>query len=180
MLSLLEDECDLENEPTFEMITTRDLNAGAVDDRTQHVTLFLYRVDTHPTKRYIEIPGDDFGDPPRRVLALELRFLLTVWGDSFDWEHKALQRCIEILDRNAILAGDRLDDTYADWEPGTSLRVVMESLSTEDMMRIWDSLDTSYRISVPYLVQTTRTSSQRAPGGEPVRSRTLVSGEKRG
>lgn len=60
---------------------------------------------------------------------------------------------MSILDTHAMLSGDLLDTTFA-WGEGASLTVALESMPTEDMMRIWDSLSPSYRLSIPYLVRT--------------------------
>ena len=134
---------------TFRVFTTADFGG----DITDHVTLFLYRVDIDRTKRHAELPRPTPQSPKRTALALELRYLLTVWGNTAEREQEALAECMEILDEFCLLSGEMLDANYA-WEEGSELKVAMESISNEDMLRLWDSLEPAYRLSVPYLVRT--------------------------
>lgn len=166
--------------PGGERYTFKIATANELDELEEHVTLFLYRVDVDPTRRHIEIAPEEFGEPGRRSLALNLHFLLTVWGKNDDRgkAHQVLQHCIQCLDEQAILSGAQL--TEYDWPPGMSLKVAMESMSTEDMMRIWDSLDVAYRLSVPYVVRTVRTKSRKTGDAAPVVVRDVVSGQKAG
>jgi len=36
------------------------------------------------------------------------------------------------------------------------VQVLPEEMSTEDLMRLWDSLPDDYRLSAPYLIKTVR------------------------
>src|SRR4051812_36240735 len=67
------------------------------------VSLFLYRIEVDPTQRHREIPPATPGDPLRTALALNLRYLLTVWADDAEREHQVMQDCIDILERDAIV-----------------------------------------------------------------------------
>jgi hypothetical protein len=53
------------------------------------------------------------------------------------------------------------------------VQVTPEQMSTEDLMRMWDSFPGDYRLSTPYLVKTIRLEPDRAPE-EPRLVRTLV------
>lgn len=134
---------------TFSLFTTSDFDDAVVN----HVTLFLYRVDVDPARRHRDLSPLRPGQPQRWSLSVELRYLLTVWGNNAATEHRVLEECMSILDTHAMLSGDLLDTTFA-WGEGASLTVALESMPTEDMMRIWDSLSPSYRLSIPYLVRT--------------------------
>ncbi len=50
-----------------------------------------------------------------------------------------------------------------EWEPGDYIQVVPAELSTEDLMRIWDSLEPSYRLSISYVARVVRVDPSRAP-----------------
>ncbi len=121
----------------------------------QTVSLFLYRIDVDASRRHVDLPRTLPRAPARTSLGLEFRYLLTVWGSSAIAEHSMLGECMETLDRHALLSGDELDPAYP-WEDGDALKVSLESLPNEDMLRLWDSFGSSYRLSLSYLVRTVR------------------------
>ncbi len=148
----------------FELATTKSLSTGY----SATVSLLLYRVEVDANRRHVDLPPTSEGAPRRRALGLELRYLLTVWpGEDVDKDHEVLERCIDILERDPVLSGDLLDRSY-DWEEQAQLKIVLDSLSNEDMMRIWDSLDASYHLSVPYVVRTIPVGARDAGQGADV------------
>ena len=154
---------------TFRVFRTADFRAGL----TSQVGLFLYRVDVDQTRRHVELPRLGPHAPGRYALGLELRYLVTVWGGSAEGEQEILGQCMEILDRNAILSGDQLDPG-APWEEGDALKISLESLTNEDMLRLWDSLEPPYQLSVPYLVRTIRLQPEEEAAVGLVDSRTHI------
>lgn len=136
---------------TFKLASSTDLDSGL----SGHVTMYLYRIDVDPTRRHVDLPPETIPGPERYQLSLELRFLLTAWGTDAVGEHQMLEECIGYLDRHAILSGDYLEESVS-WPEGTALKVTLESLPTEDLMRIWDAFGSSYRLSVPYVVRMIR------------------------
>jgi hypothetical protein len=142
--------------------------------QTNRVALFLYRIEVDEARRNVELPRLDITSPKRTALGLELHYLLTVWGGvEPEGEQIMLARCMDILDRHAILTGNLLSPDYP-WEPGDALRVSIAHLSTEDMLRLWDSLEPPYQISVPYVVRTARLAARERPEPPITDSRTLV------
>jgi Pvc16 N-terminal domain len=115
-------------------------SADLVPGITNHISLFLYRVGVDQTRRHVDWPRLDAREPIRFALGLELRYLLTVWGGSAEGEQAVLGDCIEILDEHAVVSGDLLDPAFA-WPPEAALKISLEPLSNEDIMRLWDSLD---------------------------------------
>ncbi|WP_437656643.1 DUF4255 domain-containing protein [Sorangium sp. So ce1182] len=152
---------------SFELFTTSDFEGGSPLNK---VSLFLYRLEIDPTQRHRELAPVAMGGPPRLALALNLRYLLTVWVKDAEREHQILQDCIEILDRDAIVPGALLDQAYT-WESDTALKVTLDSVSHEDMMRLWDLLDPKYRLSVPLFVRTVRLTPVDQPAAPPVTAR---------
>ena len=141
---------------------------------TNKVALFLYRVEVDESRRNIDLPRLAPNAPRRQALGLELHYLLTVWGQrNAEGEQVMLARCMDILDRHALVSGPLLDPTYP-WEPEDSLRVAINHLSTEDMLRLWDSLEPPYQLSVPYVVRTARLAARERPDPAIADSRTLV------
>jgi hypothetical protein len=154
---------------TFELFTTTSFDPTP----TSKVSLFLYRIGVDPTRRHKEYPPASFGAGPRVALALELHYLLTVWVNDAEREHQVLQDCLEIMEANAIVSGSLLDPAYT-WAPDDALKVTLDSLSHEDMMRLWDLLEPTYRLSVPYLVRTVKLTPVEQAVAPPVLARVNV------
>jgi hypothetical protein len=154
---------------SFELFTTTSFESAP----SNKVSLFLYRLEIDPTRRHKELPPRTLSEPPRSALSLDLRYLLTVWVGDAEREHQILQDCIEIFERHAIVSGPRLDSTYP-WEPDDALRLSIDSVSHEDMMRLWDLLEPTYRLSVPYVVRSVRLGAVDRSAAPPVLSRTDV------
>lgn len=126
----------------FKLMGTTDIKAN-LDNK---VGLFLYRVESERTRRYEDQGG-------QRFLRLDLRYLLMAWAKDVAKCQDVLQECIVILDANSVLRAPQLSSGYT-WEDGDEVKVTMDSLSVEDMMRVWDSLEVPYHLSVPYLART--------------------------
>ena len=154
---------------SFELFTTADFEGGSPLNK---VSLFLYRVEIDPTQRHRELAPATLGGPTRVSLSLNLRYLLTVWTKDAEREHQILQDCIEIFERDAIVSGALLNPTYT-WESDAALKVTLDSVSHEDMMRLWDLLDPKYRLSIPYQVRTVRLAPVDQPIAPPVTARIL-------
>jgi Pvc16 N-terminal domain len=154
---------------SFELFTTTSFEATP----SNKVSLFLYRIEVDPTRRHKDSPPRTLGAPPRTALSLDLRYLLTVWVGDAEREHQVLQDCIEIFEKNAIVSGPMLDTSYP-WEPDDALRLCIDALTHEDMMRLWDLLEPTYRLSIPYVVRSVKLSSVDQTAAPPVWSRTHI------
>lgn len=137
---------------SFHSVTTNQFNQNPSDQ----VTLFLYRIDVDRTKRHKEIYQVDLSAKPQKALALELHYLLTVWADKSDRQQSTLAYCMYLLDKFSILSGDLLQNINAthEWYEGAEIKIQLESITNEDMLRLWDAVEPSYQLSVSYLVRT--------------------------
>jgi hypothetical protein len=59
------------------------------------------------------------------------------------------------------LSGAYLDGS-ANWSANESIQLMIGEISTEEVMRTFDSLPTDYRLSVPYLARVVRIDGRRA------------------
>ncbi len=115
------------------------------------LSLFLYRVDFNKTMRSAwAAMGHRDGEAH---LPLDLHFLLTPWADNAEYEYRILGRAIQCIENTPILSGPLLDP-MCDWAAHEAVQLCLEDLSTEDVMRIFDSLPVDYKLSVPYLART--------------------------
>lgn len=123
------------------------------------LSIFLYRVDFNKTMR-AAWSGVTYHDGLAH-LPLDLHFLLTPWAENAESEHAILGRAMQCLDSNPILSGPLLHPA-GEWAPNESVHLVMEEISTEAVMRTFDSLPSDYRISVPYIARVVRLDGRRA------------------
>lgn len=155
---------------TVSLFSTR----GFVSGLTNRIALFLYRVDIDESRRQVQLPRLTPATPSRFALGLELHYMLTVWGGQDpEGEQQMLARCMDALERHALVSGTLLHPGYT-WEPQDALRISLAHLSTEDMLRLWDSLEPSYQLSVPYVVRTVRLSVREQTGPVLADTRTLA------
>jgi hypothetical protein len=88
-------------------------------------------------------------------LPLDLHFLCTPWGTDAESEHRILGRAMQCMETTPILSGPLLYPA-ASWAPNEAVQVVLEEVSTESIMRVFDKLPIDYRPSVSYVARVTR------------------------
>lgn len=129
------------------------------------VSIFLYRVDFNKTMRAAwSAVGSQDG---RSHLAVDLHFLLTPWAENAEFEHRILGKVLQCIETKPVLSGPLLHPS-TDWAPNESLQLVAEDVSTEAIMRTFDSLPTDYRLSVPYIARLVRIDGPSASIDVPV------------
>lgn len=128
------------------------------------LSILLYRVDFNKTMRAAwSAVGHADG---RGHLALDLHYLLTPWAENAEHQHMIIGRAMQALERTAMLTGPLLYEPalpptpeYAD-EPRINatdtIQIILEEISTEALMRTFDSLPSDYRLSVPYVARVAR------------------------
>ena len=117
------------------------------------LSIYLYRVDFNKTTRagWSAVGSLD----GRAHLPLDLHFLLTPWAGDAENELKVLGRAMQILETYPSLTGPLLSGN-AGWAPGDSVQVVLEEITTEAVMRTFDSLPHDYKLSIPYVARVVR------------------------
>ena len=141
---------------TFTLLSSGEMATETANLGTT-LSLFLYRVtqNEHLRNRQAGYPRN--GTP----LSLDLHYLLTVWATSAQAEHSILGWALRELYARPVLDASSLTPE-SDWSPADVVQLIPAELSTEDMMRIWDALEPSYRLSVSYIARVVRID---APAG---------------
>jgi hypothetical protein len=135
------------------------------------LSIFLYRADFNKTMRAAwSAVGSLDGNAH---LAIDLHYLITPWADNAEFEHRILGRAMQALETTPVLSGPLLHAS-ANWSPNESIQLITEDISTEAVMRIFDSLPTEYRLSVPYVARVVRIDSRQATPDMP--ATTIVTG----
>ncbi len=135
------------------------------------LSIFLYRVDFNKTMRaaWSAVGSQDgFGH-----LAVDLHLLLTAWGDNAEFEFRIIGKAMQCIETTPMLSGPMLDPS-GNWAPNETVQLVLEDISTEAVMRTFDSLPTDYRLSIPYIARIVRIDSRVPTPERPVT--TLVTG----
>ncbi len=133
----------------FELAKSDDFSeADPFTDNT--VTLFLYRMTID---QYLHPAGARRSDPPsNRALPLDLHYMLSIWTDNRHTEQllmawvMAQLHWTPVLDRSNLmqLGGFRSDET---------VQISPTNITQEDLSRIWDVLEPSYRLSTTYVAR---------------------------
>ena len=151
MLKILRDNLCPDIIPQPEMI-----GLGSPAERGDFkLTLFLYNIIESGEFRHNEtvaISGNKVGFPP---LSLDLYYLLTAHSTSeisFKTadEHRILGKAMQALFDNAILRGPNLIGTLA--EKNEEIRIVIDNLPFDLMMKLWTFPNVPYKLSVSYQV----------------------------
>lgn len=145
-------ECD------FVLLSSGEM--AAKDERGPAVSLWLYRVTPNAHLRNIARRGDGSGARP--PLYLDLHYLLTVWADNALAEHTLMAWVLERLHQTPILDASTLSPEGG-WEPGDQVQMVTDDMPTEELMRIWDAVEPSYRLSVPMVARVIRIDVEQQP-----------------
>jgi Pvc16 N-terminal domain len=136
--------------PRARLFRTEDLDTRKADVPRPTVSVFVHRVDFDKvTRAAFATSALPDGHP---YLPLEIRFLLTPWADNPEDELFLLGAAMLILERRPIIGANLLDSS-GDWELTEAIQVVMEDMTTEAVMRMFDSLPVDYHLSVPYVAR---------------------------
>lgn len=142
----------------FQLFSSGYLAKLQGNEPSDTVSLFLYRITVNEHLRNSVTPGQTFDELP--ALSLDLHYLLTIWSDSASDEQLIAAWVMRELNRHSLIDVSMLSDE-ADWRPDEMVQVIPAELSTEDMMRIWDSISPSYRLSLSYVARAVRIDSDK-------------------
>ena len=118
--------------------------------------IYLHRIAISPFGRnqYFSPSGKNQAHKPE--LQVNLYVLLIGWSNKADLEIDYISAAMQVI--GSALALDVSHLALADplWGEADSVQVIPEEMSTEDLMRIWDSLPGDYQLSCPYIIKTIR------------------------
>jgi Pvc16 N-terminal domain len=160
-------ELRTEHDCDFRLISSDELaDSSSIDtSATSTLTLYLYRITVSEHLRNTPRGADG----SRRVLPLSvnLHYLMTVWSEGAMAEHHILAWAMSQLEQEPMFGGTLLS-AEAGWQPDEVIQMVPEELSIENLMRIWDALEPSYRLSVGYVARVVRIETESGPDHRPV------------
>jgi hypothetical protein len=129
------------------------------------LTLYLYRITVNEHTRNARRPNGTSGQGI--PLSVDLHYLLTAWADSAQEEQTTLIWAMRELYMHPVLDASALNQD-ADWDPADVIQIVPSELNLEDMLRVWEALEPSYRLSVSYVARLVRVDPDKGPDHQPV------------
>jgi len=151
--------------PTFDIQLISSGKLAETEDLNSTLTLFLHRVTVNEHLRNARHSHELVaqGIP----LSVDLHYLMSVWADSAMDEQLVLGWAMRQLHLYPTLDASFLS-SGAGWQPGEVIQLTPVDLTNEDIMRIWDKLKPSYRLSVAYVARVVRIEADRTPDQRPV------------
>jgi hypothetical protein len=156
----------------FGLISSGELRES--DDMGTAVTLYLYRVEIDKHTRNTPLPQRPGATP--FPLSVCLYYLFIIWADSALVENTIAAWVMSQIHQHPILDQSTLSST-ADWEPDDQINIVPMEMTNEDLMRLWDAVSPTYRLSLPYLARVVRIHSEADEEGRLVVATRYVYGD---
>lgn len=135
----------------FEVLSSLEMANPPVDGR--RISLYLYRVTVNEHSRQ-QRPSRAPNAVPA-PLSLDLHILVSAWAGTALEEQVTMAWAMRQLHLHPLLDASSLSPEPG-WDADEVIQIVPAELSTEDLMRIWDALEPSYRLSVSYIARTVR------------------------
>ena len=139
----------------------------------ENLGIYLHRIAVDPFARNRYLAPAENRRQRRPELPVNLHVLLIGWSTKNDSEVGYLAAAMQIIGSALTLDVSHLGSADSGWDEHEAVQVLPEEMSTEDLMRLWDSLPGDYRLSSPYLIKTLRLAPDEEPAEAPL-VRTLV------
>lgn len=164
VLGALADHLQERLEPLLQPGCVQVLGSQDLAQGPQHnqLGIYLYRIGVDPFSRSAN------GTPPGRSegagsagadLAVTLHVLLLGWSPDSVAEMSQLAAAMQVLGHGITLGSEVMANRDPGWESEETVQVIPEEMSNETLLRLWNTLPGSYRLSVPYLIRNLRLHS---------------------
>ena len=135
----------------FRLLSSGEL--AEIGDIGTTVSLYLYRVIINEHVRGKRHPNDPRG--AAAPLSVDLHYLFSIWASSAAAENTLAAWLMNELHQHPILDSASLSGD-AGWDDDEIVHIIPAELNNEDLMRIWDALAPSYRLSLTYIARVVR------------------------
>jgi hypothetical protein len=141
---------------TFVMASIGGLRAtqqAPANETSVRVVFLLYRASMN---EHLRNAGRVTATGARTVpLSVDLHYLVSFWTQSAENEQLLLAWTLRQLHDVPVIDSSILNRD-ARWTPDEVIQVIPEEISTEALMRIWDTLEPDYRLSLSYIARVVR------------------------
>ena len=154
-------ECTF-NLPSIGGVRAQDVPSS---DTSVQVLMFLYRASMNHHLRN----AGRLADPGMRPVpvSVDLHYLISFWALSGENEQLVLAWTMRQLHEVPVLDSSILSREAA-WAAEDFIQLIPEEISTEEMMRIWDTLEPNYRLSLSYIARVVRIDADETHEERPV------------
>jgi len=133
----------------FEVARSADFATGEAFGDTV-VTLYLYRLLISQYLRPASERAVRQSRPP--TLPLDLHFMVTVWTENRHTEQLLMTWVMAQLHWHPVLDRSNLM-SLGEWRPDETVKLAATNIPQEELTRIWDVLDPTYRLSTTYVAR---------------------------
>jgi hypothetical protein len=159
----------------IDLRSPREMRDAAQGAQPNGISLWLYRF-TRNASVLNQPPVRVDDELIRQPLPVDLAYLIAPVTATPENEQALLGRVLQVFTDQPVLRGPDLRDDLAG-EPA-ELRLTLETLTLEELTRVWQSLGEPYQLSASYKVEVVRLDSRRPAVRAPaVRSRTARHGQ---
>jgi hypothetical protein len=130
------------------------------------LSIYLYRILENPYMKNrfpIQGTGGKLRKPP---LTLDLYYLVTPLVGTPREQQIVLGKTMQTLYDRAILESADLPGSLG--SSGEAIRVILNPVSLEELTRVWQAMEISYRLSVCYVARVAIVNSQDEYFGQPI------------
>jgi hypothetical protein len=154
--------------PDVRILSSQELRT---DPPGNQVGLYLHRISVDPFGRNRYLRSTQPSQPPQPELPVNLHVLIIGWTATAAAEATLVAWAMQEIGASLELDVSHLGLGDPRWGEQDRLQVIPEEMSTEDLMRVWDSLPGDYRLSSPYILKTLRLEPTRTvTAGPPVQT----------
>jgi hypothetical protein len=142
-------------ECTFSLTSIGGVRAADVpsSDTSVRVLIFLYRASMNQHLRNV---GRTLSPGMRPLpVSVDLHYLVSFWAKSGENEQLVLAWTMRQLHEVPVLDSSILSREAA-WTSEDLIQLIPEEIGTEELMRIWDTLEPNYRLSLSYIARVVR------------------------
>lgn len=125
------------------------------------VSLWLYRVKRDEYTLNNRPDRTATNRIPRPPIPVTLYYLVTPMNEEPESQQSVLGKVLQVFNDHAILRGSDLQGALQG--ETDELRLSMETLTLEELTRVWHALQEPYQLSVSYLVQVVAIDSAEEP-----------------
>jgi hypothetical protein len=156
----------------FRLISSGELEENK--DMGTAVTLYLYRLDIDKHARNNPHPDHLKGNV--KPLSLCLYYIFIIWADTPLVENTLAAWIMSQMHQHPVLDQSMLSSSGG-WQPDDQVYIVPVEMSNEDLMRMWEAMTPSYRLSLPYIARVVRIDPDSFEDSLPVVATRYGSGE---
>jgi hypothetical protein len=158
---------------TFRLLSSGEMEE--IGDAETTLTLYLYRITHNEHVRNSQQPNRSAAN--LLPLWLDLHFMLSVWTDSALAEQSLLTWAMQQIHMHPVLNAAVLSPD-AGWDAHDVIQLAPAELTNDELMRVWDRLTPSYRISAPYTARVVRIDPEFTPDALPVVTTDFAYGDR--